>query len=127
MAPPRREFLPKTVLYCAPFDPEAGARFIVVYRDASRMAFGKKISIERFVTGKEYRLVKDEGGRIDLLLRPDEPHGRLELHFAPRKGQRIREATFDLDQLEESANVSARGTRLAAKPVARVKLRPANR
>src|SRR5262249_18123233 len=80
MAPPRREFLPKTVLYCAPFDAEAGVRLTVVYRDAQRAAFAKKIWIQRFVTGKEYRLVKDEGGRIDLLLLPDEPHGRLELH-----------------------------------------------
>jgi hypothetical protein len=99
----------------------------VVYRDGARIAFAKKVWIQRFVTGKEYRLVKDPEGRIDLLLRPDEPHGRLELHFAPRKGQRIREATFDLAQLEESANISARGTRLAAKPVARVKLRPEGR
>jgi topoisomerase-4 subunit A len=127
MAPPRREFLPRTVLHCAPFDPEAGAKFTVVYRDGARIAFAKKIWIQRFVTGKEYRLVKDPEGRIDLLLRPGEPHGRLELHFAPRKGQRIRETTFDLDQLEESAGVSARGTRLAAKPVARVKLRPEGR
>jgi topoisomerase-4 subunit A len=127
MAPPRREFLPKTVLYCAPFDPEAGAKFTVVYRDAQRMAYGKKIWIQRFVTNKEYRLVKDEGGRVDLLLSAGEPHGRLELHFSPRKGQRIREATFDLSQLEESANPTARGTRLAAKPVARVKLRDPGR
>jgi topoisomerase-4 subunit A len=125
LAPPRREFLPKTVLYCAPFDPETGAAFTVVYRDAGRIAFAKKIRIERFVTGKEYRLIKDEGGRIDLLLREGEPAGRLELHFAPRKGQRVKEARFDLASLEASANVAARGTRLAAKPVARVKLVPA--
>jgi topoisomerase-4 subunit A len=124
LAPPRREFLPKDVLYLAPFDSETGAKFTVVYRDAQRMAFGKKIWIQRFVTGKEYRLVKDAEGRIDLLLREGEPHGLLELHFAAKKGQRIKQGTFDLSQLEESANVAARGTRLAAKPVAKVKLRP---
>jgi topoisomerase-4 subunit A len=126
LAPSRREFLPKDVLYLAPFDSETGAKFTVVYRNAQRMAFAKKIWIQRFVTGKEYRLVKDAEGRIDLLLREGEPHGLLELHFAAKKGQRIKQGTFDLSQLEESANVAARGTRLASKPVARVKLRPAS-
>jgi topoisomerase-4 subunit A len=121
MSPPRRQFLPKKLLYCAPFDPEAGAHFTVVYRDAQRIAFGKKVHIQRFITNKEYRLVRDPGGRVDLLL-PGGQEGVAHLSFVPVKRQRVRDARFDLRELEPSADAGARGTRLAPKPVARIVL-----
>jgi topoisomerase-4 subunit A len=121
LSPPKRQFLPKKLLYCAPFDTENGARFTVVYRDAQRLVFGKKVHIHKFVTNKEYRLVRDPKGRIDLLL-PEGREGVVHLSFVAVKRQRVRDARFDLRTLEPTAEVAARGTRLAPKPVARVVL-----
>ena len=121
MAPPQKQFLPKKVLWCAPFDPEQGAVFTIVYRDGARTAFGKRIHIQKFVTNKEYRLVRDEKGRVDLVL-PEGEECSVHLAFVPQKRQRLKEATFDLRELEPSASVAARGTRLATKPVSRIKI-----
>lgn len=123
VAPPAKLLLPRKVLYCRPFDAEAGADFTVVYRDAQKHVFGKRVHIERFITDKEYRLFKDPKGRIDLLLADDEPLGVLEMDFVPVKRQRLRAARFDLGELP-FAGLTARGTRLAPKPVSKLKHRP---
>jgi topoisomerase-4 subunit A len=120
LPPPEKQLATGTLLHCAPFDPEQGAAFTVVYRDRQRLAFGKRVRIRSFIRGKEYQLVKDKAGRIDLLLALDAV-GTLQLRFAAKKRQRVHEATFDLDDVPETG-VAARGTRLAAKPVAAVKL-----
>jgi topoisomerase-4 subunit A len=120
LAPPAKLLLPRELLYCAPFDPELGADFSVVYRDAQKHVFGKRVHIERFITDKEYRLFKDPKGKIDLLLPDDEPLGLLEMSFVPVKRQRLRAARFDLGELE-FAGLTARGARLAPKPVAKLK------
>jgi topoisomerase-4 subunit A len=121
LAPADKVLMPARLLHCALFDPDKGAGFTVVYRDAEKTAFGKRIRIEKFITDKEYRLIKDEGGRIDLLLpeATDAKPGKVHLSFVPAKRQRVNEATFDLNQLEPTA-ASARGTRLAPKPVAKI-------
>ena len=123
LAPPAKMLLPRKLLYCAPFDPEAGADFTLVYRDGEKNAFGKRVHIERFITDKEYRLFKDTKGRIDLLLADDEPLGVVRMQFVPAKRQRLRAAEFDLGELE-FAGLTARGTRLAPKPVSRFKHTP---
>ena len=63
-----------------------------------------------------------KGGRVDLLLpvTDDEPPGQLHLTHVPAKRQRLKESTFDLAQLEFTG-VTTRGTRLAPKPVSRLK------
>ena len=76
--------------------------------------------IERFIRNREYRLIKDEKGKVDLLL-PDGEEGIVSLEFAPAPRQRVRSARFDLSKLEPTG-VNARGVRLATKPVARLKL-----
>ncbi len=121
MAPPQKQFLPKKVLWCAPFDPDEGAHFTIVYRDGKKTAYGKRIHIQKFVTNKEYRLVRDEKGRVDLVV-PGGEERTVHLGFAPQKRQRVKEAKFDLRELELSSSVAARGTRLAPKPVSRIKL-----
>ena len=108
------------LLYCAPFDPKRGFEVTLVYRDGRRYAYGKRVLIERFIRNREYRLIKDEKGRIDFLL-PDGKEGILSLQFAPAARQRVKAARFDLSKLERTG-VSARGTRLAAKPVSRLKM-----
>ena len=59
--------------------------------------------------------------RIDLLLAPGQK-GELALGFVPAKRQRLKSASFDLANLQLTSP-TARGTRLAAKPVAKVQLK----
>ena len=120
---------PAKVLFTGPmifaelFDPEKGAEFTVVYRDKKKMAFAKKIKIEKFIRNREYRLIKDKGGRIDLLL-PAGATGTVHMDFVPAKRQRLKEADFDLSTLE-TTSPSARGARMAPKPVGKLKRIPA--
>jgi len=119
MTPPEKQLFTGKLLWCDLFDPERGADFTVIYRDRQRLAFGKRVRIERFIRNKEYALIKDKAGKVDLLL-PGTAAGKLWLRFAPAKRQRVTEATFDLAKLDWTG-VTARGVRLAAKPAAQVK------
>ncbi len=121
LAPPTKMLLPRKLLYAEIFDREAGASFTVVYRDSKRNAWGKQVHIDKFITDKEYRLVPDPKGKIDLLIPDGEPLGTLHMSFVPAKRQRVKQATFDLAELARTG-VAARGTRLAPKPVSRLKL-----
>jgi hypothetical protein len=78
------------------------------------------VHIQRFIRAREYQLIKDKAGKVDLLL-PTHLGGKLHLKFAAMKRQRVHEATFDLADLE-TTGTAARGTRLASKPVAQVRL-----
>jgi len=110
----------RKVLWVGLFDAEKGKDFTLVYRDGARNAYGKRVHIESFIHDKEYRLFKDEKGKLDLLLEGDAPPGKLHLQFVAQKRQRQKEAEFDLGELE-FAGTNARGQKLAPKPVARVK------
>jgi topoisomerase-4 subunit A len=120
MTPPEKLFFSGRLIHCAPFDPDRGFEFTLVYRDAGRVAYGKRVRIDRFIRNREYRLIKDEKGKVDLLL-PDGEEGIVSLQFVPVPRQRVRSARFDLSKLEPTG-VAARGVRLASKPVARLKL-----
>ena len=122
MNAPEKVFFTGPMIYAEIFDPEQGVEFTVVYRDKQRMAFAKKIKIEKFIRNREYRLIKDKGGRIDLLLPPGQS-GTVHMDFVPAKRQRLKEADFDLDSLERTS-ASARGARMAPKPVAKIRLIP---
>jgi len=118
MPPPDKMLFSAKLLYCAVFDPETPEDFVVVYRDAKRMCFGKRIAIEKFVRNRDYSLIRDKAGRVDLLLRPDEA-GVVSLSYVPAARQRIQGSKFDLGELVPTS-ATARGTRLAAKPVSRL-------
>jgi topoisomerase-4 subunit A len=120
MTPPEKLFFSGKLLHCAPFDPEQGFECSVVYRDATRICYAKRVRIERFIRNREYRLVKDDKGKV-LLLLPDGEEGILSLQFVPAPRQRVKAARFDLSALDITG-VASRGTRLAAKPVKSVKL-----
>lgn len=120
MNQPEKVYFTAPLVYAEIFDPDRGVEFKVVYRDKKRMAFAKWIRIEKFIRNREYRLIKDKGGRVDLLLSPEE-NGTIHMDFVPAKRQRLKEADFDLGQLEPTSP-AARGTRMAPKPVAKVKL-----
>ncbi len=123
LPPVDKVFFGTKLLYCHPFNPDAGAEFTVVYRDAKRMCFGKRFRIQKFIRNKEYRLVKDEKGRVDLLLQEGES-GSAKLTYVAQKRQRVKGSEYDLSQLEPTSP-TARGARLAPKPVARVSFKPA--
>jgi topoisomerase-4 subunit A len=124
MHAPKKVLLPRNVLYVAVFDPEKGQDFTIVWRDADRNAFGKRVHIESFIHDKEYRFFKDEKGKLDLLLEDSGKPGVVQLQFVAAKRQRQKECEFDLGELE-FAGLTTRGQRLAPKPVARVKHVPA--
>ena len=119
VGPEEKVLIPGKLLYCAPFDEKKGAHFTVVYRDKDRLCFGKRIHIHKFVRAREYFLIKDRAGKVDLLLQDESP-GSVHLNYVPKKRQRVKEATFDLNTLKQTS-AGARGTRLAPKPVGRVK------
>ena len=122
MTPPEKVLFSGKLVYLDLFDPDEGLEFTVVYRDRDKNAFGKRVRIQKFIRNREYQLIKDKAGKIDLFL-PKGVTGVLSLEFARAPRQRIHSATFDLSTLELTG-VTARGVRLARKPVSRVKLQP---
>ncbi len=122
MTAPEKVLFTAPLLYAEVFDPEQGVEFTVVYRDKKKMAFAKRIRIEKFIRNREYQLIKDKDGKIDLLL-PAGETGAVEMEFVPAKRQRLKEMKFDLRSLELTSP-TARGARMAPKPVAKVRLIP---
>ncbi|MFK7898048.1 MAG: DNA topoisomerase IV subunit A [Myxococcota bacterium] len=119
MSSPQKVFFTGPLIYAELFDPELGVEFTVIYRDKKKMAFAKKIKIEKFIRNREYRLIKDKGGRVDYLL-PAGETGKVDMDFVPAKRQRLKKADFDLKTLEMTA-ATARGARMAPKPIGKIK------
>lgn len=123
MPPPDKMLFSSRLLYCEVFDPAVGVDFVAVYRNKQRIAYAKRVHIEKFIRSKEYLLIADKAGKLDVLVAPERA-GKLTLGFAPAARQRVKQAEFDLRTLELRGTTS-RGTRLAAKPVNRLKHEPA--
>ncbi|MFP6654350.1 MAG: DNA gyrase subunit A, partial [Myxococcota bacterium] len=119
MSAQEKVFFTAPMIYAEIFDPDVGVEFTVVYRDKKRIVYAKKIKIEKFIRNREYRLIKEKGGRVDLLL-PAGETGTIHMDFVPAKRQRVKTADFDLRELEPTS-ASARGTRMGPKPVAKIK------
>ncbi len=119
MSSPEKVFFTGPIIYAELFNPDDGIEFTVIYRDKKKMAFAKKIKIEKFIRNREYRLIKDKGGRVDYLL-PAGHTGKVHMDFVPAKRQRLKEADFDLTSLEMTTP-TARGARMAPKPIGKVK------
>lgn len=119
MNAPEKVLFTGAMIYAEIFDPDKGIEFTVLYRDKQKMAYAKRIKIEKFIRNREYRLIKDKGGRVDELI-PAGVTGNVHMDFVPQKRQRLKKADFDLSSLELTAP-SARGARMAPKPVGKVK------
>jgi len=119
MTPPEKILLTGRLIHCEIFDPDRGAEFGVVYRDRAKIVYGKRVRIEKFIRNREYQLIKDKAGKIDLLLAPGEA-GSVSFKFAPAPRQRVKTGRFDLAKLARTGT-TARGARLAAKPVSSIK------
>ena len=119
IAPEDKVLFPSPVIQAQVFDPEEGVAFTVVYRDKDKIAWGKKIHIKAFTRDREYELIKGKTGRVDYLI-PGDCNDTIHVDFVPMKRQRVHEAEFDLSVLEV-IGVTARGRRLAPKPVSKVR------
>ncbi|MCK9522670.1 MAG: DNA topoisomerase IV subunit A [Proteobacteria bacterium] len=119
VGPAEKMLIPGKVLYWDAFDIENGAVFTVVYRNKDRVAFAKKVHIHKFIKDREYELIKDKAGSLDYLL-PGDVGDVLRLTFVPSKRQRINEIEVNLGDIE-MVGPQARGARLSAKSVVRMK------
>jgi len=119
IAPEDKVFIPAPVIHAEVFDPDKGSAFTVVYRDKAKITWAKKIHIRAFIRDREYELIKDKEGRVDYLI-PGDCNDTIHVDFAPAKRQRVHEAEFDLSVLEVTG-VTARGRRVAPKPVSKVR------
>jgi topoisomerase-4 subunit A len=119
IAPEDKVLIPAPVIHAEVFDPEQGSAFTVVYRDKDKIAWGKKIHIKAFIRDREYELIKGKTGRVDYLI-PGDCNDTVHVDFVPLKRQRVHEAEFDLSLLELTG-VTARGRRLAPKPVSKLR------
>ena len=122
MTTPEKVLFSARLLHCEVFDPDQGFEFTLVYRDKAKIAWGKRVHILKFIRNKEYQLIKDRKGKIDLLL-PTDQAGTLAMEFVPAPRQRVKKGRFDLSGLEPTG-LSARGIRLAPKPVKAVRHEP---
>jgi topoisomerase-4 subunit A len=119
VAPEDKVLIPAPVIHAEIFDTEEGSPFTVVYRDAKKIAWAKKIHIKAFIRDREYELIKGKDGRVDYLI-PGDCNDTIHVDFVPAKRQRVHEAEFDLSVLDV-IGVSARGRRVAPKPVAKLR------
>jgi topoisomerase IV subunit A len=119
LAPPDKMLLPGKLLHCSIFDKEKGADLLLVYRDEARVAWGKRVHIGGFITDKTYDLARGSATGIDHL-REGTRDEKLRLRFVPAKRQRLKEIEVNTRTIRP-CGLTARGTRLHAKPVAAVR------
>jgi topoisomerase IV subunit A len=122
MSPPEKAWMPGALLYAAVWDGQKGEHFVLVYRDANKLAWGKRVHIERFITNKTYSLVKEGSIGIDFLSEKRNP-GVLQLNMTPFKRQKVKAITVELGKIP-FCGLAARGTKLSTKPVENVELLP---
>ncbi len=119
ISPPEKLFVGRRAYWITPFDEAQGAVLTYIYRDLEKVAWAKKIHIQGFIRDKEYELIKGKQGKIDKLW-PGTADDLVHLSFVPAKRQRVKEDWFDLQNLE-LCGLTARGTKMAPKPVAEVR------
>jgi topoisomerase-4 subunit A len=120
IGPEEKVLIEGEVVYLDIFDQAKGQSFTVVYRDKQKNAFAKKVQIKSFIRDREYELIKDKAGRLEYLIPQEKCVGQVRLDFVPNKRQKISYVVFDMSTLEPTG-VSARGTRMATKPVSRLR------
>ena len=120
MSAPEKVFFSGRLIHCAPFDPDRSFEFTVVYR--GRHAHRLWQARARGSLHPQSRVPAREGREG-----PGRPAARgrrggiASLEFVPAPRQRVKSARFDLTRLELTG-IGAKGTRLAPKPVAKLKL-----
>jgi topoisomerase-4 subunit A len=123
MSPPEKAFLPAEVLHAEIFDPQKGTDLALVWLDAERAPWGKRVRVERFINNKVYSLVKEGAAGIAYLSTDRKNPGVVEIHFVPAKRARLKTMVVDMGKVPP-CGLTARGTRLANKAVEKVTLAP---
>jgi topoisomerase IV subunit A len=123
MSPPEKAFLPAAVLHAEVFDPEKGTHLAMVWLDADREPWGKRVKVERFINNKVYSLVKEGAAGIAYLSTDRRSPGVVQIEFVPAKRAKLKSLIVDLGKVPE-CGLTARGTRLAGKAVEKVTLAP---
>ncbi|MBN2802666.1 MAG: DNA topoisomerase IV subunit A [Deltaproteobacteria bacterium] len=118
IAPEQKVLIPGKVIYWEPFDQQNGIKFTVVYRDNDKIAYAKKVHIHKFIKDREYELIKDKAGKIDLLI-PGDSTSKIKGFFVPAKRQRVKDVDFDLSELEFTGPAS-KGRRVSPKAISRI-------
>lgn len=91
--------------------------YAVVYRDPKlQLCFGKRFVIDKFMLDKTYRLIEEE---MELEYITSQSGVCIELQFIPKAGQKTSKVEIQLDRILIKG-VTARGIRLALRPVKRV-------
>jgi topoisomerase IV subunit A len=121
-APPEKAWMPGPLLYAAVWDAQKGEPFVLIYRDANKVAWGKRVHVERFITNKTYSLVKEGSIGIDFLSEKRNP-GAVRLSMVPVKRQKVKAVTVDLGRIPV-CGLAARGVKLSQKAVQSVTLLP---
>ena len=122
MAPTEKAWMPGPILHASIWDGQKGADFVLVYLDAERAAWGKRVRIERFITNKTYPLVKEGSVGIEFLSEKKNP-GMLRLNMVPARRQKVKAVMVDLGKVP-ACGLAARGTKLTGKPVQNAELMP---
>ena len=122
MAPPEKAWMPGPILHASVWDSQKGEHFVLVYRDSGKIAWGKRVHVERFITNKTYSLVKEGAVGIDFLSEKRNP-GVLQLNIVPVKRQKVKTVPVDLGKIP-ACGLSARGLKLSQKPVQSLELLP---
>jgi topoisomerase-4 subunit A len=123
MAPPEKAFLPAPIIHAGVFDPAQGTDLAIVWLDAARAPWGKRVRVERFITNKVYSLVKEGSAGIAFLSTDRKNPGTVQIDFVPAKRAKLKSMVVNLARVPE-CGLTARGTRLATKPVEKVTLVP---
>jgi topoisomerase-4 subunit A len=122
MAPTEKAWMPGPVMHASIWDGQKGVHFVLVYLDADRVAWGKRVHVERFITNKTYPLVKEGSVGIEFLSEKKNP-GVLRLNMVPAKRQKVRAVIVDLAKVPV-CGLTARGMKLSHKPVQNAELLP---
>lgn len=122
MAPPDKVLLPAKLLYCKVFDQKKGAAFTLIYRDNNRIAWGKQLHIDKFITDKVYSMFPVSRYGM-LYFKEKKSRDTVVLHFVKTPRAKVFKAEYDLSELRLCSNTS-RGNRLHAKPVHKITIGP---
>ncbi|MBN2441815.1 MAG: DNA topoisomerase IV subunit A [Spirochaetales bacterium] len=120
MAPPDKVLLPAKLLYCKIFDQEKGVIFTIVYRDNNKVAWGKLLRIDKFITDKVYSMFPPSPFGL-LYFKEKKSQDKIKLYFEKVSRAKVLESVYDLTELRLASNAS-RGNKLHAKAVARITL-----
>jgi topoisomerase-4 subunit A len=117
ISPVEKSLFEKKVIYMEVFDQEKGFAFTCIYRDKEKVPWAKKVHIQGFIKDKEYELIKERAGKVDYI--STAKGGTATCHMVPVPRLRVHEETFDLATIEVGGT-SSRGTKIAARPTAKV-------